>query len=309
MNTEESTYTIIDIKMNHSLHTTPQIIFAGENHGGHAAFKSLKSSFRNIEVLSDDDTILNMMRSSDRRIFSFEKARAPLAVCAAYRPLIGREILNKITIINTHPSLLPKYRGVHALAWAMINMEKELGFSIHLMNEHVDDGDILEQFRVKYNNQTAQEMLNLFNKYVEENLGRVVLDYMNNKITPIKQNRDDATWVTKRNLTDCIVDFNQTHKQIEAMFRTLEPPYPYPMIKLKDKLYEIMNYQLVERKYEMHNGRVVNIENDDVYIKTKEGLLITSKLREYESLKVFPAGDILKRGQRLYQVCYKRMDV
>ncbi len=198
--------------MNHTLKTKPQIIFAGENHGGLAAFKSLQSSFQYIEVLSDDDDILKKMRRSDRRIYSFQQAKAPLAVCAAYRPLIGKEILDKITIINTHPSLLPEYRGVHALAWAMINMEKELGFTIHLMNEYVDDGDILEQFRVEYNNQTAQEMLDLFNKYVVENLGRVVLDYMNNKITPIKQNREHATWVTKRNLTDCIVDFNHSHK-------------------------------------------------------------------------------------------------
>lgn len=292
--------------MDHSLKTKPQIIFAGENHGGLAAFKSLQSSFSNIEVLSDDDNILKKMRRSDSRIFSFREAKAPLAVCAAYRPLIGKEILNKITIINTHPSLLPKYRGVHALAWAMINMEKELGFTIHLMNEYVDDGDILEQFKVDYNNQSTPEMLNLFNKYVEQNLGRVVLDYMNNKITPIKQNREEATWVTKRNLTDCIVDFNQSHKQIKAMFRTLQPPYPYPIIKLKDKLYEIMNYQLVERKYEMHNGRVVNIEGDEVYIKTKEGFLITNKLREYDSLQIYSAAEILKRGQRLYQVCKKR---
>ena len=293
--------------MNQSLKKATQIIFAGESHGGLAALKSLQSSFQSIEVLSNDEDILNMMRRKDSRIYSFEEARSSLGVCASYRPLIGKEILSKKTIINTHPSLLPKYRGVHALAWAMINMEKELGFTIHLMNEYVDDGDILEQFKVEYNNQTAKEMLDLFNEYVERNLGRVVLDYMNNKITPIKQNREEATWVTKRNLTDCMIDFNQSHKQIEAMFRTLEPPYPYPMIKSKDKLYEILNYQLVERKYEMHNGRVVNIEDDKVYIKTKEGLLITDKLREYESLQLFPAAEILKRGQRLYQVCFKRL--
>ena len=293
--------------MNQSLKKATQIIFAGESHGGLAALKSLQSSFQSIEVLSNDEDILNMMRRKDSRIYSFEEARSSLGVCASYRPLIGKEILSKKTIINTHPSLLPKYRGVHALAWAMINMEKELGFTIHLMNEYVDDGDILEQFKVEYNNQTAKEMLDLFNEYVERNLGRVVLDYMNNKITPIKQNREEATWVTKRNLTDCMIDFNQSHKQIEAMFRTLEPPYPYPMIKSKDKLYEILNYQLVERKYEMHNGRVVNIEDDKVYIKTKEGLLITDKLREYESLQLFPAAEILKRGQRLYQVCIKRL--
>lgn len=283
----------------------PQLIFAGEKQGGIAALKSLQATFQCIEVLSDDDNILEMMRKSDRRIFSFQEARAPLAVCAAYRPLIGNDILDKITIINTHPSLLPKYRGVHALAWAMINKEKELGFTIHLMNEYVDDGDILEQYRVTYNNQTAREMLQLFNEYAEQNLGRVVKDYIEGNITPVKQDREQATWVTKRNLTDCIIDFNQPHEDIEVMFRTLMPPYPYPMIKAKGKLYEVMNYQLVSRDYTMHVGRIINIEGNNVYIKTKDGFLITNKLREYDSLKEYHASEILKRGQRLFQVCSK----
>lgn len=293
--------------MNQTFKEIPQIIFAGENHGGIAALESLQSTFESIEVLSDDDDILNMMRDSDIRVHSFEESQSPLGVCAGYRPLIGKDVLSKKIIINTHPSLLPKYRGVHALAWAMLNLEKELGFSIHLMNEYVDDGDILEQFKIIHQNQTSQEMLDIFNKYVTENLGRVVLDYMNGKITPVKQNKDLATWVTKRNLTDCVIDFDESNEQIEAMFRVLAPPYPYPMLKLKDKLYEVTNHQLLERKYEMHNGRVVNIEDDDVYIKTRDGLLITNRLRDYESKKIFLASELLHRGQRLYHVCKKRM--
>lgn len=285
--------------MNHSLEKKPQIIFAGEAHGGVAAFKSLQATFKSIEVLSDDENILTKMRDSDVRIFSFSESQSDVAVCAAYRPLIGKDILSKKTIINTHPSLLPKYRGVHALAWAMLNMEEELGFSIHLMNEYVDDGDILEQFKVKYENQTSREMLDLFNEYVEENLGRVVLDYMNDKITPIKQNREHATWVTKRNLTDCIIDFNRSNKQIETLFRVLTPPYPYPMLSVKDKLYEVLDHELLERKYEMHIGRVVNIEDNKVYIKTKDGLLIIKALRDLETKKIIPANTLLKRGQRL----------
>ena len=129
---------------------------------------------------------------------------------------------------------------------------------------------------------------------------------MNNKIKPIKQNRDEATWVTMRNLTDCVIDFDQSHEHIEALFRVLAPPYPYPMLKIKDELYEVLNHQLLTRKYEMHNGRVVNIEDENVYIKTREGLLITNKLRDYGSKKEYAASKILKRGQRLYQICKKR---
>ena len=278
---------------------TPQIIFAGEAHGGVAAFKSLQATFDSIEVLSDDEDILRMMRKSDIRVNSFLECNASLGVCAAYRPLIGKDVLSNKIIINTHPSILPKYRGVHALSWAMLNMEEELGFSIHLMNEYIDDGDVLEQFKVKYENQTAQKMLDLFNNYVVDNLGRVVNEYMDGKIIPVKQNRAEATWVAKRNLTDCIIDFNQTNRQIEVMFKALSSPYPCPMIKINDGLFEVMDHRLLERDYKTHIGRVVNIEDNDVYIKTKDGLLIITSLRDYNSKEIVLARKKLKRGERL----------
>lgn len=288
------------------LNNTPQIIFAGEEHGGIAAFKSLQATFDSIEVLSEDDNILRMMRKDDIRVNSFLECQSSVGVCAAYRPLIGKDVLSKKTIINTHPSLLPKYRGVHALAWAMLNLEEELGFSIHLMNEYIDDGDILEQFKVKYDNQTAREMLDLFNDYVVDNLGRVVHEYMNGKITPVKQNREQATWVAKRNLNDCVIDFNQSNRQIEVAFKVLSSPYPCPMLKLKDGLFEVLDHRLLERDYDTHIGRVVNIEDDDVYIKTKDGLLIINTLRDYGSKQIILARKKLKRGQRLFQTCARR---
>jgi phosphoribosylglycinamide formyltransferase-1 len=53
-------------------------------------------------------------------------------------------------IINIHPALLPKYGGkgmygmrVHQAV--LENQEKETGISIHLVNEHYDDGEIIFQ--------------------------------------------------------------------------------------------------------------------------------------------------------------------
>lgn len=279
----------------------PQIVFAGEAHGGVAALKSLQEKFDSIEIISNDDNILRMMRPNDIRVTSFYDSKAPLGVCAAYRPLIKSDILSKKTIINTHPSLLPKYRGVHALAWAMWNREEELGFSIHLMNEYVDDGDILEQFKIKYEGQTSQELLDIFDKYVEDNLGRVVKDYMNNKITPVKQNRDHATWVVKRNIKDCILNLNDSNEQIEIVFKVLTPPYPLPMLSIKEELYEILDHKLLHRDYITHVGSVVNIEDNDVYIKTRDGLIIINKIRNFKTKEVLLARRKLKRGQRLHK--------
>ena len=41
--------------------------------------------------------------------------------------MIGEKLLSKYTIINTHPSLLPKYRGAAPIQWAVIDGEEVSG--------------------------------------------------------------------------------------------------------------------------------------------------------------------------------------
>lgn len=277
-----------------------EIIFAGSGHGGIVAFKSLQTIFSHINVITDDSEIINLFRNTDKKIESMLDNDVDTVVCAGYHSIISEDVLKKKTIINTHPSLLPKYRGMHGLVWAMLNFEKELGFSIHIMNKYIDDGDILEQFKIRYDNQTSQEIMNKFDEYVLKNLGRVVKEFIEGKIIPKKQNREEATWVAKRNIDDCIIDFSKSNQYIEMLFKALVRPYPLPMIRIKNELYEISSYQLKEVTYEMHLGRVINIEDNQAYIKVSEGILIIGNLIDFETKKeIFDISNLLKIGQRL----------
>lgn len=47
--------------------------------------------------------------------------------------------------INYHDSLLPKYAGVHATTWSILNGETIHGITWHLINEGIDEGDIVYQ--------------------------------------------------------------------------------------------------------------------------------------------------------------------
>ena len=276
-----------------------KICFAGEGHGGVVALKSLQQNFKQIEVISKDEEIIELLRIEDCIVKSIENSSATLIVCAGYKSIISKNTLKKKTIINTHPSLLPKYRGLHGLVWAMLNFEKELGFSIHLMNEKIDDGDIIEQYKITYNGETSKEIMDKFDIYIENNLGRVVKQFINKEITPIKQNINRATWTPRRNIDDCIIDFNWNKKFIDIFFKALVRPYPLPILKVKDRLYEINGYKFIEINYYTQKGRVVNIDNDDVYIKTKDGLLLVNRLIDFDTKKTYKANNILKLGMRL----------
>ena len=51
-------------------------------------------------------------------------------------------------IINLHPSLLPKYKGLHAIEQAFESGDKVTGCTVHYVNEHLDSGEIILQEEV-----------------------------------------------------------------------------------------------------------------------------------------------------------------
>lgn len=68
-------------------------------------------------------------------------------VCAGYMKIIGPVLLKEYEgrIINIHPSDLPKYKGLRALEQALEANEKEIGVSVHYVDETLDGGAIIKQ--------------------------------------------------------------------------------------------------------------------------------------------------------------------
>ena len=78
-----------------------------------------------------------------QRIFKFIKgSNVDLILSSGFPYIIPGEYLNKnIKIINSHPSLLPKYKGFSPIKEAIMNNETEIGVTVHYMNDKVDDGE------------------------------------------------------------------------------------------------------------------------------------------------------------------------
>jgi phosphoribosylglycinamide formyltransferase 1 len=72
-----------------------------------------------------------------------------LVVGAGYTRLLSPVFLERFpAILNVHPSLLPEFRGLHAVARALEAGVKETGVTVHLMVEEVDAGPIVAQEKV-----------------------------------------------------------------------------------------------------------------------------------------------------------------
>lgn len=76
-----------------------------------------------------------------------------LIVLAGYLKMIGPKLLKKYKIINTHPSLLPKFggKGMHGMnvhEAVIAANEKVSGATIHFVNQEYDKGTIISQIKV-----------------------------------------------------------------------------------------------------------------------------------------------------------------
>ena len=78
------------------------------------------------------------------------RAFAPnLIVLAGYMRILSPRFVGSFdNIINVHPSLLPKYKGVNAVEQALESGDSETGVTVHYVTEELDSGQIVMQHRV-----------------------------------------------------------------------------------------------------------------------------------------------------------------
>ncbi len=73
-----------------------------------------------------------------------------LVVLAGWMRVVSTDLINAFPnrIINLHPSLLPKYKGLHAIERALESGDPVTGVTVHYVNEELDGGEIILQEEV-----------------------------------------------------------------------------------------------------------------------------------------------------------------
>ena len=86
-------------------------------------------------------------KDEDEIIALFNAYDVDMIVMAGWMKIVSKKFVDEFAgrIINLHPSLLPKYKGLHAIEQAMKAGETETGATVHFVNEHLDSGAIIKQ--------------------------------------------------------------------------------------------------------------------------------------------------------------------
>lgn len=72
-----------------------------------------------------------------------------LVVLAGFMRLLSGRTVERFSMVNTHPSLLPSFPGAHAIADALKHGVKITGVTVHRVDAGLDSGPILSQVAVE----------------------------------------------------------------------------------------------------------------------------------------------------------------
>ena len=99
--------------------------------------------------------------AEEKILFELKKDNINLICLAGFMKILSKNFIKNFNgkILNIHPSLLPKYKGLNTHEKAIKNKDKYSGCTVHFVNSKLDSGIIINQTKVKiYKNDTPKTL-------------------------------------------------------------------------------------------------------------------------------------------------------
>ncbi len=296
-----------------------RLAFAGSGPYAEPIFESLVEKFDNLTLITKKNEPLGQsvkttkptvkILAKSRNIPTFEidgksdllkavqKIKPDLVVVSSLGVIITEETLKipKYGFINIHYSLLPTYRGTAPVQSTILNGDKKTGFVIQKVMQGVDEGDILYQQSISLDG--SEDSVTLRNKLLNlasQKIENVIIDYIQGKITPKKQDRAKATYSKIIKKSDGLINWSESAETIERKVRAYTP-WPSTYTFWNGKMLKILKAEVLNENSKEEPGIFLKI--NQVYgIQTGKGILIVRKL-QLEGKKAMTAEEFI-RGYR-----------
>ena len=113
------------------------------------------------EVINDKFYNNNKLDFEKKLIHTLKTYNIELICLAGFMKILSKEFINnfKNRILNIHPSLLPKYKGLNTHARALEANDTIAGCSVHLVTPELDGGPVIDQIKVKIEKNETEKSL------------------------------------------------------------------------------------------------------------------------------------------------------
>ncbi|PIR78151.1 MAG: methionyl-tRNA formyltransferase [Candidatus Magasanikbacteria bacterium CG10_big_fil_rev_8_21_14_0_10_36_16] len=224
-----------------------------------------------VKILAEEHG-LEIEQPENLKNYELKTLNSELFIVAQYGLLIPESILNipKFGTINTHTSLLPKYRGASPIQSAIFNGDTKTGVTIMLMDKGMDSGPILSQKTVKVlPDETYIELDAKMAQIASQLLLDTIPKYIDGEIKPQIQDEAEVTFCKKLDRDDGKIDWKKSTTEIYNQYRAFTP-WPGVWTTWNNKRLKFLAIKPTDKKIEAGQ---VQIENDTIYIGTAQSSL------------------------------------
>lgn len=213
-------------------------------------------------------------------LFAKKPVKSQVGVVIDYGIIISQDVIDyfPLGIVNSHFSLLPRWRGADPISFAILEGDAETGVSLMLIVEALDEGPILTQEALPIKADTTtpsltEDLIKLSHKMLLDNLPK----YVTGELKPRPQT-GEPTYSRKLTKADGQIDWQKPAEQIEREIRAFID-WPKSRTKLGKTEVIITRARITETK--LNPGE---IQTDD------KRLMLGTSEKSLEILALKPAG-------------------
>lgn len=265
------------IKLIEKLHTFSEIELVGvipDNSIDKEYLHEFRNKVENLGVTLGDESLLRL---------------ADMVLVIEYRKLINESIVDKYNIINVHAGILPKYKGFSSNAFAIMNGEKQIGYSMHQMDASMDGGDIyyVKQIDISEN----ETYCDVHDKLLDSMLATipiVLIKIWKRQILP-KPQVGKSVYGCKFKPEYGLLDFRKSTNWIYNLYRCMAKPLGTGVYFLyNNQRYDVgkMKKTNVVDDYLGIEGIIVNIVNGELWVKTQDNIIILCDVLPKKNWKI-----------------------
>jgi methionyl-tRNA formyltransferase len=215
-----------------------------------------------------------------------------------YQGLIPEDVI-KLGVVNIHGAPLPEWRGAGTLNWAIVKGATKTGVTIHIMDENLDSGDIIDmiEYPINYEDNVSDVQKRMFQKTVEL-LDRCWEPYLNSKIKLKPQDHNKAHYYRAWRPDDFRIDWNENASDVRNLVRGVAAPFAgaFCLVKGQKVILEKAEVE-IDNKVHFKAGKVLSAGGGALCRVTAGfNLLSIEKVRDGEAFKKLDlkAGDFLE---------------
>ena len=219
--------------------------------------------------------------------------QADIMIVVAYGLILPISILNtpRLGCLNVHGSLLPRWRGAAPIQRSIWAGDIETGVTIMQMDEGLDTGAMLSQYKLTISKQDTSA--SLYHKLAE--IGPKTLIKTLDKLTELQPEIQDnklASYAKKLSKEEAKIDWNLTAVQLERNIRAFNP-WPVAFFTLNNFSIKVYSSEVIQTGTpDIPAGQIIRADKHGILVATGNECLLLTKL-QLPGKKSMLAADVL----------------